>query len=877
VSTAVHPSQPIFDFSGGGSGGGDGTVGVKETPRDTKRELSSSEVMAVPTVNPTTIIGQAPLEHTLSSLNYHHSIGKSPLPFLLAQTYESSEKYNKLRKKKEKRAKLAQERNVKVVKKAEDMEGYEGNKEINDLLESLGEQTSLEKKQKIRRNKDKKTKKRRSVEKAPEDENKEDMEEDDDDEDAELATLKPAPLTNGSTQITMSNSPEAEPRSLKDLKNSEGLTQSTDSLNFVKVTGKKKSRKVREEGQFNTAAVAGKLREEVGRVKEYTRKSKEDTGRPPPAQPGGRERRYSGENRRTSNYSLRSRDVPLLPADGGGGANASEIQWSQGPRILDQSHRPPESSSGRAQDQQLQLNNMIDDFPALNTSQDFPALPVSGVASDEPTQASNTQPAGSVGATTSVLAAVEATLPAAWNRKPAGSSASDKPAVIIAPLAMSENNDSVLPTTPTNKIQPQDKIVIVKHEEDDVDTDTCCSAASGPADLSSGAENCDRPAQNNALSSPRQCETEEEETATLAECKLSTTATVVPVTSNIPQLQPVKVVAETRDVAVEDRFEFDTRANPVVIGDYSCTVGDSAYPEELSFGFEVNEELVSLSMAGESTVPSSPLHSGQTTPRPASSAQLASGQSTPCLETKQEEFKAGQVTTTAAPIDSVDNAILSYGGSSADAGLNNGNRMAAVMIPVMVPLGGVANGIPPPFANYISPLSSDVLETGLCDTEDKSSAVSPESGISSASPLSWQVEGSPSQVEEEEGVEGEQEEDIGTEAGQRMMERSAASPPLQPGSYPRKKKNEDRCILQQVNYSLEKWSRSSSTENSQRSSPGWATRVDMSIPLSDDSGLREVECAAPNYPEIVNFLQDNWNQLARDKKAKIYGDKKKRR
>ena len=87
-------------------------------------------------------------------------------------------------------------------------------------------------------------------------------------------------------------------------------------------------------------------------------------------------------------------------------------------------------------------------------------------------------------------------------------------------------------------------------------------------------------------------------------------------------------------------------------------------------------------------------------------------------------------------------------------------------------------------------MSSDVLETGLCDTEDKSSAVSPESGISSASPLSWQVEGSPTQVEEEEGVEGEQEEDIGTEAGQLMMERSAASPPLQPGSYPRKKKNE---------------------------------------------------------------------------------------
>ena len=37
------------------------------------------------------------------------------------------------------------------------------------------------------------------------------------------------------------------------------------------------------------------------------------------------------------------------------------------------------------------------------------------------------------------------------------------------------------------------------------------------------------------------------------------------------------------------------------------------------------------------------------------------------------------------------------------------------------------------------------------------------------------------------------------------------------------------------------------------------------------------ERPAPNYPEIVSFLQNHWNELSKDKKLKVYGDKKQRR
>ena len=113
---------------------------------------------------------------------------------------------------------------------------------------------------------------------------------------------------------------------------------------------------------------------------------------------------------------------------------------------------------------------------------------------------------------------------------------------------------------------------------------------------------------------------------------------------------------------------------------------------QISFGFDVNEELVSLSMAGESTIPSTPLQSGYTTPVPEP------------VTASYTTVATASTSYVPAPIESYDGAILCYGALeggyvSTEAGL--------VSISASPPFGlingvGIQNsGIPPPFPAHL--------------------------------------------------------------------------------------------------------------------------------------------------------------------------------
>jgi len=161
-------------------------------------------------------------------------------------------------------------------------------------------------------------------------------------------------------------------------------------------------------------------------------------------------------------------------------------------------------------------------------------------------------------------------------------------------------------------------------------------------------------------------------------------------------------------------------------------------------------------------------------------------------------------------------------------------------------------------------MSGPMLESALCQ-DNNSSAVSPESGISSASPLSWQVEESPS-------THGDWSEGRTNTLDQDLI----SSPPLQPGSYPRNKKREGRVILQEVNFSLQNWTRNAERNRSLKA-------YDNSV-SSDESGARELsgysggegeECKAYNYIDIVGFLLQSWSDATRDTKHKVYDENRK--
>ena len=156
-----------------------------------------------------------------------------------------------------------------------------------------------------------------------------------------------------------------------------------------------------------------------------------------------------------------------------------------------------------------------------------------------------------------------------------------------------------------------------------------------------------------------------------------------------------------------------TKETPVVI--FSEQEKQDWTSSEFTFGFDVNEELI------------------------------ATAASRPDKEPVKIELPSQEIFMsfpTVAPIDSVDAAILDFGVAPA-------MRPLIVGVPVGVPVPAssfplYSNHIVQPFAPFTGLAYPHLPDQDLKAEEQEPSAVSPESGISSSSPLSWQqTEGQP--------------------------------------------------------------------------------------------------------------------------------------
>ena len=288
-------------------------------------------------------------------------------------------------------------------------------------------------------------------------------------------------------------------------------------------------------------------------------------------------------------------------------------------------------------------------------------------------------------------------------------------------------------------------------------------------------------------------------------------------------------------ITVEDEFEKkETNKNsPVVIFSENNQDWTSS---EFTFGFDINEELV-----------------GNANPD-----VVAAGQDSQQYWPEQCDQAAAPMSQLSS-IDSVDNAILSFGAAGSDM------RPLIVGVPVGVPIpvsscqmpfqfypGVVHPGYPPvygmPFPQAV-PLEDDndmmpeKIIPGEHNLEDHT--ISPESGISSSSPLSWQHDSSPS---------------------------------LPTGQHPR-----SLPLASQVTESLSNWSGHHSDDES-TVGPGWATQMeaeseesavgqDSGLSTSDNSNtsasnLKKTEKF--NFVEIVNFISNSWTVVAEDTNVQVF-------
>lgn len=114
---------------------------------------------------------------------------------------------------------------------------------------------------------------------------------------------------------------------------------------------------------------------------------------------------------------------------------------------------------------------------------------------------------------------------------------------------------------------------------------------------------------------------------------------------------------------------------------------------QISFGFDVNEELVSLSMAGESTIPSTPLQSGYTTPVPEP------------VTASDTAVATASTSYVPAPIESYDGAILCYGALEGGYVATEARLVSISASPPFGLINGVRiqnSGIPPPFPAHLA-------------------------------------------------------------------------------------------------------------------------------------------------------------------------------
>ena len=234
--------------------------------------------------------------------------------------------------------------------------------------------------------------------------------------------------------------------------------------------------------------------------------------------------------------------------------------------------------------------------------------------------------------------------------------------------------------------------------------------------------------------------------------------------------------------------------SPVVI--FSEEDGQDWTSSEFTFGFDVNEEL----MATATTTTTS-------TEDPAHSTTDSTNAPLKVEETRPEIFLPFH--PVAPTIDSVDGAILEFGVAA------NSMRPLIVGVPVGVPVPAssfplYSNHIVQPFPPFPGLTCSHL--PGADGAPEDPAVVSPESGISSSSPLSWQPECSPQL-------------------------------PAQP------------ALHSQVTESLSQWSGHLSEEE----------------PDHPDSGLAPCKTENRfNFVEIVNYVSATWSTISEDNEVQVF-------
>jgi len=729
---------------------------------------------------------------------------------------QENEKYRKLMLKKQKRH-SKKEKNVLHVFKAEDVEGHKGVEDIDSVLQSMGEKVE-EKKTKVKKPKEKieKTKSekrersRRSVEKDLEVQEEEEKSEDEDKlgehetkimnnkvrnkyveddlmafkDNFYLVTPEPGPLTRHKSRDCLAGSVES-------------LPTGSPNMSFTKVTSKK----------------------------HRTKRSKEESGKPPPSSAPAPDTKKGG-------YALRSRESPSS-------SSGREQTSSPTESLVKRVEQNPPSSKPSAEIPSLEEK----DFPKL-MQDDFPALPGGGGVTSDPAP---------------VLAS-------AWNRAVAKTSEIEE---VADRIAANSDNEGIIDDGKNSDS--------VENEDQEKESNACEAKASDceavivstvPSDsVCIDIEGVDDSEGIDIDEEVRESDIGYEEEVTKTDIYADLTA--IPNNEEGPGNDDETVKAKIDNIEVvtsEDEFNRRKADNsaPVVIFSENDQDWTSA---EFTFGFDINEDLV------------------------ANSSNLLAMQ-----EPTQQPQQIWTMQTPHTPIDSLDAAILSFGGPESV------RMIVPVAVGVPVPVSGlgehlpplpfyphqVPNGfMPPPFRAYgmsfghqmapqgvLHQYHEDELELakeGVDDAAGEDHTISPESGISSASPLSWQPDSSPSLPA--------------------------------PGSYPHNRdtgrdNSAPLPLVSHVSQSLSNWqghSVHSDSSESDRSSPapGWATQVEIeevkegtanaTIESSDktfDSGLssensnslleKDVIENKFNLGEIVNFISSSWSSVSQDSSVSVF-------
>jgi len=843
----VHPGDNVFNFPEGGPVRLTGLTPISPT----------NEEVFGPGVNSY----QNP-QPAISVLSPRQSVG---YPFLFSAGHPpifsiaENEKYRKLMAKKQRRDNK-KEKNVKMVMKAEDVAGYMGTDDTDAILMSLGESTGDVKKGKKKVEKAEKPKGekkgRRSMEKNMEDDETTPLLKDEEEEDLPNGEVEEKGKIEKEEKRGRFQDPVVEDLktfgenfylvnhdegSLKKGKSTENLGKSNESLNFTKVTSKKHRGK--------------KGKEENG-------------GKPPPDKLPG--------NTRTSAYALRSRDVMpgtqqqnnrstesgvSSPTSSVG--STSHIQPIDPPpptNIYNQRHPIVAPIVSLKENKNLNIEPAKNAKNKLDFSADFPALP--GLGSKADSRPEKVAPVG------------------AWSRP-------------ITVKAAKENNhlNNILVNGNKDRIETIENDIVgngqqqLREKEDNFENNIADDKSDNPAviprNLGVPLDSCQNDNENDS-DSGKNCQDSSELNSSDEIIEISTKSkdSSVEIVDRRPTISTdnnyvndisydditggedtiIENCDDTEDSVevVLTEEEFSLPASNQGLGPPVLILGDNEEDwkstQEFSFGFDVNEELVARSLRGDLT----PVPDNYHTPM-----------------------------TPLTPINTMDDAILSFGvgqGGPVIVGVPVG-----VPVPYPYPAGFVppAVSLPAPFPHYIAggyavvpnptvpQFSHQHIEADDNKNNDEIHTVSPESGISSASPLSWQPDSSPS-----------------------LAGHAPSSPGHAPGSYPRHAPGNQSSgsILHHVNESLENWSGPDSSDCSSRASPvpddnglpapSWASQVDMSLGEpgddNDDDIVVEVEkdIVAPdviadvkaknfgNYDQIVKYISDSWSSVSKEVVAK---------